>query len=509
MLWAVRYVRASRETVSCPAVDRSVGIAIAITGCFALASCSTTYERGLDAASDIVSELGVDKTEDDRLATRDTGLGSGFQNTSFGRTIREAVLAFPALAGQQAQIRSVAARMDGLIGSLRPQLSTGLSTGQDLLAGGSDGPATDARITMRQLVFDGAATRNRIALTSINQRQVSLELDVLLSSLSRQMALAGLELWRQTELLRLAEEDVAAHEAFVEQTEERAAGGVIAESDRLSAQSRLADARASLARSRSSLSAAEASYLALVGDLPREVVKPPPPPSMEASVARERVGTSSQMIAARLLVAEARSQRDVVLSGRYPGVFLQVTGTREDLFANDAENDIFAGLSVDYALTSGGQQRAREREAESQLSAARSRLEEAERQIGRALDVALANREALAFEIEAAADAVRLNEASLAAVRDQFGIGSRSIVNILDAQRDLTSARAREVVVEANSIQAEFEILELTGDLAAVFGIEYDPFAETRSPVARGGLLISGRASEESTSVGPEESGGR
>ena len=111
--------------------------------------------------------------------------------------------------------------------------------------------------------------------------------------------------------------------------------------------------------------------------------------------------------------------------------------------------------------------------------------------------MALANREAIVFETQAAADAVQFNQASLAAVRDQFGIGRRSIVNILDAQRDLTAARTREIAVQASQIEAELAILELTGDLAEVFGIEYDPLAETTlSPNNR--IVVPGAQSRAS-----------
>lgn len=496
MQWATHYRLVRREWVVRLAAQPTIGSVMALAGLLTLVACGTTYDRGAEAANNLVAEFGVDASQNRRATTSEIRLGRQFQNTSFAKTIREAVLSFPTLASQQFQMDGAAARMDGLIGSLRPQFSTGLSAGQDLLGDGG-GPTTDARITMRQLIFDGAATRNQITLTRVNQRQLGFEMEALLSSLSRQMALAGLELWRQSELLRLAEEDVAAHQEFVSQTQERAAGGVVAESDLLSARSRLANARANLARAGSALAQAEASYVELIGGLPAEIRKPPPPPTMGPALARERIGTSSQMVIARLRVAEARSRRDVVMSRRYPGVFLQVSGTRDDVLGDDAENDVFAGFSVNYDIASGGQQRAREREAESQLSAAESRLEEVERQLRRALEVALANREAIVFETQAAADAVQFNQASLAAVRDQFGIGRRSIVNILDAQRDLTAARTREIAVQASQIEAELAILELTGDLAEVFGIEYDPLAETTlSPNNR--IVVPGAQSRAS-----------
>ena len=476
MQWAVLCAPASWGSMGGTEARPRISAA-AMAACIAVAGCDATYDRGIATASQLVTLAGVETAPHEITARFDPAFGAGFRDSAFARMIREAVLDYPALASQQARMESAAARMDGLVGSLRPQLSSGLSAGQDVL-GADGGPTVDARITVRQLVFDGAATRNRIAVTSINLRQLSFELDTLLSRLSRDMATAALDLWRQTALLTLAEEDVAAHETFVAQTQERAQGGVIAESDLLSARSRLADARARLARAGSGVAQARASYTALIGPVPQAVARPPAPPALPASAARDRIVSSSQMSLARLRVAEARGQRNVARSGRYPGVFLQVTGARTDVFGEAADNDVFAGFSVDYDFSDGGQQRALEREADSALAAAESGLQTAERELLRSLDVALANREAFAFEAEAAASAVEFNQATLDAVREQFGIGRRNIVHILDAQRDLTAARTRQVEVDAGRIAAELAILELTGDLAGVFGIDYDPLEE-------------------------------
>ena len=477
MRWAVRCAPASWGSMGGTGAWPRISAA-ALATCVAVSGCDATYDRGIATASQLVTLVGVETAPQEIAARADPGFGGEFRDSPFARVIREAVLNYPALASQQARMESTAARMDGLVGSLRPQLSSSLSAGQDVL-GTDGGPTIDARLTVRQLVFDGAATRNRIAVTSLNQRQLSFELDTLLSRLSRDMATAALDLWRQTALLTLAEEDVAAHEAFVEQTQERVQGGVVAESDLISARSRLADARARLARASSGMAVAQASYAALIGPVPQVVARPPAPPILPTGTARDRIAWSSQMGLARMRVAEARGQRNVVRSGRYPSVFLQATGARTDLFGDDADDEVFAGLSVDYDFSDGGQQRALEREADSMLAAAESDLETAERDLLRSLDVALANREAFAFELAAATSAVEFNEATLDAVREQFGIGRRNIVNILDAQRDLTVARTRLVEVEAGQISAELAILELTGDLAGVFGIDYDPLAES------------------------------
>ena len=446
--------------------------------CLCVGACGSVHDRGVEAANAMLDSVGVGAAEMEQTVSRNGDLYTELQSTAFGREIRAAVVSDPAVIAQRSELEGVEARLDALTGSLRPQVSAGLTAGQDLLASG-DSPSLDARLTLSQLIFDGATTRNRISLARINRLQVGFELDVLLSALSLQMARAWLDVWQRGELLTLAQEDVDVHLQFVEQTQQRAAGGIGADSDLFSARSRLADVQADLAQAASSFAQAQATYFSLFGRMPDDAERPARLPALSSEAARDRISTSSRMIRSRLNLAEALGQQAVTVSARYPALSLEVTGARTDVFSSSAENDAFVGFSIDQSLFSGGQQRAREREAESGVAAAERGLEDAERGLRRLLEIAIARRAAAAVESGAATDSVRFNEASLNAVREQFAIGRRSIVDILDAQRDLSAARARRLSVLASEIDAELAILELTGDLAAAFGIEYDPFLDT------------------------------
>ena len=441
---------------------------------FSISACQTTYDRGLSAANNIVAETGMGTIDHDTRPSDALPVSAAFVESEFAKKVRSAVLSFPSLAGQQAQLQTTVAQMDALVGSLRPQFSSGFTAGQSLLGDG-DGATANFRVTARQLVFDGAATQNRIAQSRIDQLRLSFELDGLLSNLSQQMALAWLDLWQQNELKLLAEEDVRAHQEFVEQTRSRVAGGVVAQSDLLSASSRLADANVRMAQAQSAVGQARASFLALIGPVPSSVGVPPLPPRLTEASLRQRISTSSQIAVLKLDLSRAVSQRDVVVSRRYPAVFLELNGTQGDILGDDSDSDVSVGFSVDHTFSSGGQQSAREREAEGEIEAAERVVDEAARQLKQALEISIANRQAIAIEVEAAGEAIHFNQSNLEAIREQFGIGRRGIVDILDAQRDLSLALSREVAVRARQIEIELQILTLTGDLAQAFGIHYDP----------------------------------
>lgn len=436
----------------------------------------------------------------ERPALEAQSLDDDFHMSIFARAVKDAVLDLPALTEQRARLRNSSVRRDIVASDLRPKLTSSLSANQDLL--NENGmTSTNARLTLRQLLFDGSATRNRIAIAEVNETQARFEMLSLASSLSNTVAMLGLEIWRQNQLVTLAQENLDAHQSFLNQTEERVESGVIPESDLFSARSRLADAQSRIVRARSAASGARASYAAFVGKSPPPIKLPISPGSIPQEVARERIASSSQMqeLRLRLLVAERR--RDVVLAERYPGVFVEMSGVRSGLMSDNADSRVLAGLSVDQSIFSGGAQRAREIEAQSDIEVVRRSIEQAERQLLSQLETALTARQSAILEAKAAADSIRFNAAALSAVQEQFAIGRSGITDILDAQRDLTDAKTSQLSIKANQIAAELNILELTGDLAKEFGIELSkPLArrEIASAARPQGISQQGTGRDES-----------
>lgn len=464
-------VRFSRSWVSALcSLFRSLPRVLGLAGCGFLTCCGATERRSVAAAETIMDEVGVAGFGENRMIARPSQLDERYAKTAFARTIRAAVLQFPALEGQEALRRSEAARQGALVGSLGPQLGARVSAGQGLLEDGED-LSTGASLTVRQLLYDGATTQNRLSQTHITQRQLDAEIESLLGTLTRQMATVWLDVWLQGELLNLSIRDLAAYERFLQETQLRLGAGAVTRSDVFLVQTRLADTRTLIAETRAGLARAQASLRALLGELPDRVELPPNPPLLAAATAQERAFSGSQMAALQLAVASAESAREIAVSRRVPGVFLELNVVRTDILSDNADNDVLLGVSVDHDIFTGGQQAARESEAINSLTAARSALEEGRRQILQALDVALASRESATLEMATAREAISIHEVSLSATEAQFAAGRRGVGDLLNAQRDLSSARARLLRVEARRVGAEFMLLELTGDLTGLFGL--------------------------------------
>jgi len=73
--------------------------------------------------------------------------------------------------------------------------------------------------------------------------------------------------------------------------------------------------------------------------------------------------------------------------------------------------------------------------------------------------------------LQAARIAVQANADSVSAAREQFTIGRRSLIEILDAQRDFVNAQERLILAEQSFFLTNYAALSLTGDILDLLGI--------------------------------------
>ncbi|MFU8899337.1 MAG: TolC family protein, partial [Roseinatronobacter sp.] len=130
-----------------------------------------------------------------------------------------------------------------------------------------------------------------------------------------------------------------------------------------------------------------------------------------------------------------------------------------------------ANLDVVYDPGAPGSQQARIRAAEAQLDAVRAEREGLARDIARALADLRSDQRAGAARVAAAREAVTANRATVDASREEFSIGRRSLLGLLDAQRDLFEANETLIAAEREVALSGYAALALTGDILDAFAI--------------------------------------
>jgi outer membrane protein TolC len=128
-------------------------------------------------------------------------------------------------------------------------------------------------------------------------------------------------------------------------------------------------------------------------------------------------------------------------------------------------------LGIDVPIYRGGIARANIDTAEAGLEQSRAGEEALRRELLRSLAQALEETSSIQGRLASARRAVRTNEKALEAARGQVDIGRGTLVQTLDALRELNTAQTRIIQLQAQARRAEYAVLAVTGDILDALGI--------------------------------------
>ncbi len=426
---------------------------LAVMLCLALAACAKQPDLAPVAASLEPGTAGLGaKRVPDTIA-----------RGPFGQHIARAVLADPAISRSAADIRAARADKRAADGAYRPDLNVGLRAQTNLDSNLDDNVGPFVRVS--QLVYDAGAAR---------ADQTSAEARVLQSRAQQvetgaRVTLEAVEVYKRLlsnrRLVAIAEENLQVLRGFADQIAERVRRGAGSAADDLTAQSRVADAETQRADAQARLEQAEAAFRRLFTEIPASLpppVKAPPLPAGEADVLDQ--SPRLRAVNARLKAAEA----DLLAARarRKPGVELGATGQQDS-----GDTDVAFDISLNYSLDTRGERRAAVDAAEARLEAAQAERDALAREVREALAFVRTDQTAGEARVIAARQAVASNAASVDAAREQFSIGRRSMVDLLDAQRDYVRAEETLIRAELDRFLTDYAALALTGDILDVFDI--------------------------------------
>lgn len=362
-----------------------------------------------------------------------------------------------------------------------PQVDIALGAGRERTddrntraAGNDDGDTltrTEASATLQQRIFDGFEANATVARDKARLRSASRRVFENSEILALDTAGAYLEVLRQRELLRLAEENVQIHLDIIGSLREQLEAGGGSRADVAQSEARLARARATQTQTVNDLRDAEANYARIVGQFPDEMAMPDLdqavlPSDLESAVTLASVNNPTRAIFEADVEA---SEAEVTLSEVpfYPAITLE--GEAEYNDGRDAidtyEENYQLMLRLRWNLFRGGIDRAARQEALARVVETKNRrlqaFEEARREMRLSWFSLESNRER-AEELEAA---VRFNRETRDAYRQQFQVAQRTLLDVLDAENELFVSSGQYVTAQVNQLLAAYRILAVAGQL--------------------------------------------
>lgn len=329
-------------------------------------------------------------------------------------------------------------------------------------------------------IYSGGAIRNGISAAQERVAAGQADLRGTESSVFSQTVAAYMDVLRTEALVELALNQVEVLDVTFQSTSDRFEIGDLTRTDVAQAQSRLALARGDLRTAYANLVNARENYIQLVGRAPIDLEAPPPLPGLPATVG-EAVVTALEnnpdLIAAKDRAEAAGYDTEVAGAGRLPTVGLFANADYSNFFGTlggpiasnftQTETTANAGVRVSIPIFQGGLPAARQRQAGARESAALEQVIAAERDVIAQTRSAYASWQASNAVIESSIAAVEAAELSLEGVRAGNSIGNRTIIEVLNAEQELLSARAQLVTARRNAYVAGFTLLAAMGKAEA------------------------------------------
>ena len=331
-------------------------------------------------------------------------------------------------------------------------------------------------LTAELTLFDGYRRANRVYR---NAARLDGAIFGLLDA-SETMALNAVEAYidvvRHGRLLGVASRNIARHREIARQVNDLVDGGKLPVSARFEVQERLLAARLGRLDVERAMADSHARYRAVIGRGPGRGMYVPAVRSLPVTK-REMVvrslRNSFRLKESGQKIAQTRFQSGITTADEKPQIKLQagVRAGRDVTGTSGSESDAFVGVRLDWELYAGGrdarrralQQRTLEAEAERQ-KIVREVREMAER-TWNAYNTNIERTVLLDRRVSAA-------RKTSAQYQDQFRAGTRSLLDVLDAERTFFNVRFEDVSAEASLAFSQYRMLAAQSRLAAKFEIE-------------------------------------
>lgn len=397
---------------------------------------------------------------------------------------RKAVVSNPEVQARWHGFRAAQSERNAARGGYFPQVDLSAASGRETrdspLAAYGTYNFNSTQLTLNQMLFDGMFTRNEVKRLGFAKLARYYELSEASETAALEAVRAYADVLRYRELVDAATQNYVEHKQTTSQVEERSRGGVGRGADVEQASGRLALAESNLLTELTNLHDVSARYLRVIGEKPPANLPSLPdtfklgamPASTEALM-RDGLQGSPTLNAALESARAYRTAIDSRKSPFAPRLDLRAYGSTENNTAGLVGNTRVNGaqVSLNYNLLRGGADKARASQAANESDQARALQEKACRDVRQALSVAYSDVRSL-DEQQRYMDRHRLaTEKSREAYRQQFNLGQRTLLDLLDTQNEFFEASRSYINAHYNQVTAQARALATMGQLVATLGV--------------------------------------
>ena len=307
-------------------------------------------------------------------------------------------------------------------------------------------------LTLNQMLFDGFSTASDVKRLGKAKLVRYFELLDASETAALEAGRAYIDVVRYRQLVFLAKENYIQHQVSLEQLRQRFESGVGKRADVEQAASRLALADVNLTTAEANLHDVSARYVRVVGVQPPKVAFTPArlanglPDSNEAAL-QMALKRNPALRATIENIEASQYDLDARRAALSPKVNLKAYSQYDQNYVGTPGNrhDTAVELVLNYNIYNGGSDVARNRQYRERKNMALDQSEKACRDMRQTLSIAYNETYRLNEQLSFISLQVDLVEKTRAAYRDQFKIGQRTLLDLLNTQNEFFDARRSQV----------------------------------------------------------------
>ena len=412
----------------------------------------------------------------------------------------------PDIASARAQLRATDESVPQALSNWRPNVEVSGSYGyrnrereftNGLKIDNTDQPQTIG-LSVSQNLFRGFRTiaqtdqaLNQVAAGRANL--ISREQDVLLQAVT-----AFMNVKRDRAILDLRKNNVRVLTQQQSATRDRFEVGELTRTDTAQADSRLATAVADEIAAKGNLDTSIADYVEVVGRAPGALDAPELPVGLPASEddAVELARTNNPaVVSADFTERAARDAIDLTSGELLPTLTLDgEVEENKDILGSDVEtSEHSVTINLTVPLYQSGSVYSRIREAKHSANQQLLEFAEETRQAQEQARSSWADLQSARARITSLQASVDAQQVAFEGVRQEAQVGSRTVLDVLDAEQELLNARVSLVQAQRDLIVAGYQVLSATGRLTAGdLGLSVNMYDPTRNFNEVEGQLFGG-----------------
>lgn len=348
------------------------------------------------------------------------------------------------------------------------------------LANGPNGELTltkrEMGFSIKQMIFDGFAIRSAVEADSAMVQSSGYHVLAKLEEVILEISAAYIETIMQRSIYMHAKDNLANHKVILNKLNNGSIKN-IQSGDLELAMSRMSLVQTELLDLQRDIRNSQADYMRVVGRRPDTMFRPDPPesrlPNSEEAAVAVALNNNPRVFIANADIRAARAEKRVAKSNYMPKLDLEISGTNNKNVDGYKQktNSLSAMLQMKYNLFAGGKDSAAERKSAWLLEEKKEILSEDLRNIEqhvRHIWSAYINYKGQLGFLKKRVDAMNATrDAYLKDVSD----GNRRLLDLLDAEHELYSAKANYVSAQYKELLSRYMLLQGVGKIREHFNV--------------------------------------